>query len=237
MINKEALPPVGPEEDRGAASLRAQAAHAVGSNLGNRAELLKIPLAHLEIYLMKHFLDAEQCGLLIGLIDADRQPSGLLAQNPEQDFRTSESCNLNPHHPVVGQVENKITALTGIEPRMGETIQGQRYAAGQQFKPHHDFFHTDQPYWAKQRDAGGQRTWTLMVFLNDPLEGGETNFPDAQIAITPRRGALLMWNNLDVQGWPNPMSLHQGMPVRAGLKYVITKWYRERPWGSSCPRI
>lgn len=167
---------------------------------------------------------------MIDLIDADRKPSGLLSENPDKEFRTSESCNLNPHHPVVREVEAKLSTLTRIDPRYGETIQGQRYAAGQQFKPHHDFFHTDQPYWAAQKDRGGQRTWTLMVFLNEQLSGGQTQFPDAQVAIVPRTGALLMWNNLDADGHPNPASLHQGMPVTGGLKYIITKWYRERPW-------
>jgi len=33
-----------------------------------------------------------------------------------------------------------------------------------------------------------------------------------------------------VNGELNDFSLHQGMPVEAGVKYVLTKWYRERPW-------
>ena len=36
---------------------------------------------------------------------------------------------------------------------------------------------------------------------------------------------------MDAIGEPNHFSLHQGMPVTAGTKYIITKWYRERPWG------
>ena len=43
-------------------------------------------------------------------------------------------------------------------------------------------------------------------------------------------GNLLVWNNLDAIGEPNHYSLHQGMPVTAGGKYIITKWHRERPW-------
>jgi prolyl 4-hydroxylase len=69
-----------------------------------------------------------------------------------------------------------------------------------------------------------------MVFLNEPLGGGQTQFPEAKIAIVPRAGTLLMWNNLDADGQPNTVSLHQGLPVTKGLKYIITKWYRERPW-------
>ena len=67
----------------------------------------------------------------------------------------------------------------GVDKRCGETLQGQRYAVGQQFKPHHDFFHTEQSYWQKEKPRGGQRSWTGMIYLNEPERGGETNFPNA----------------------------------------------------------
>lgn len=72
-----------------------------------------------------------------------------------------------------------------------------------------------------------------MVFLNAPEAGGRTNFPTAGLMITPRTGNLLVWNNMDALGARNAASLHQGMPVERGVKgvkYVLTKWYRERPW-------
>jgi prolyl 4-hydroxylase len=119
----------------------------------------------------------------------------------------------------------------GIDEAHGETIQGQRYAVGQRFKCHHDFFYTSEPYWPEQERTGGQRTWTVMVFLNEPQAGGQTEFPKAKVKISPKAGNLLAWNNLDALGEPNELSLHQGLPVEAGLKYIITKWYRERPWG------
>jgi prolyl 4-hydroxylase len=127
--------------------------------------------------------------------------------------------------------ERKINALTGIQPEHGETIQGQRYSVGQQFKEHHDFFYASEAYWPEQERQGGQRTWTAMIFLNEPEAGGQTAFPKAGIQVTPRTGNLLVWNNLDEYGEPNVYSLHTGRPVDAGVKYVITKWYRERPWG------
>jgi prolyl 4-hydroxylase len=67
--------------------------------------------------------------------------------------------------------------------------------------------------------------------LNEPESGGQTFFPQANVRVTPRTGNLLLWNNLDEFGEPNTYSLHTGMPVEAGTKYVITKWYRERDWG------
>ncbi len=193
----------------------------------------KLPVPALEIYLARDFLSQEECDALIAMIDADRVPSGLLAKDPDPNFRTSESCNLRRANPVVQAIETKITSMTGIDPPLGETIQGQRYDVAQRFKPHHDYFFTDQPYWEQENANGGQRTWTAMIFLNEPGAGGQTFFPRVGVRVTPRRGSLMIWNNLDPDGNPNPNSLHEGCPVEDGLKYVITKWYRERPWGVS----
>src|SRR5690606_29862020 len=123
-----------------------------------------------------HFLDAQECAALICEIDQFRQPSGVLAPMDDPDYRTSDSCNLDPKAPLTKRIEAKITRLMGIDPRHGETIQGQRYAVGQQFKPHHDFFHTSEAYWPTQDEVGGQRTWTAMIFLNQPEGGGQTAF-------------------------------------------------------------
>ena len=192
--------------------------------------IYKVTAEGLDLFLLRDFVTGSECDALIRMIDADRQPSRLLADEADPEFRTSESCNLDPRNPVVRAIEAKLARLTGIDPSFGETIQGQRYAVGQQFKPHHDFFFTSEPYWPAQEKAGGQRTWTAMMFLNAPEEGGQTFFPKAGVRIVPRRGNLLAWNNMDAAGEPNDQSLHQGMPVLAGVKYVITKWFRERPW-------
>jgi hypothetical protein len=34
--------------------------------------------------------------------------------------------------------------------------------------------------------------------------------------------------DMALDGSPNPWTLHEGMPVDAGAKYIVTKWYRER---------
>jgi prolyl 4-hydroxylase len=209
---------------------RVQIGDWVSRRLRNTPGAMKLPGNDLDIFVVRDFLTAGECAQLIARIDAARQPSGILGEYPDPDYRTSESCNMSAADPLVRKIEDKITGLIGIDPAHGETIQGQRYATGQQFKAHHDFFYIDQPYWADMERTGGQRTWTAMMFLNAPDAGGQTFFPKANVRITPRPGNLLAWNNLDLFGEPNISSLHQGMPVEAGLKYVITKWYRERPW-------
>jgi len=204
-----------------------------------KARLLANPAAFridsdlLDIFIVRDFLDETECQRLIEMIDRARIPSQLLAPAADPEFRTSESCNLDPTNAFVRSIEAKLTSLLGIDPFYGETIQGQRYAVGQQFKPHHDFFYSDQPYWEEMMKSGGQRTWTAMMFLNAPEGGGETCFPEAQIKVSPRAGNLLAWNNMNAAGEPNEHTLHQGLPVTAGVKYIITKWHRESVWGYS----
>jgi prolyl 4-hydroxylase len=212
---------------------KVEVANGVRHRLAANPAAFRIPSNQLEISVVRNFLTPTDCDGLIKLIDKDRSPSGLLSPNGDPEFRTSETCNLDAGHPVVREVEDKITELTGIPYSHGETVQGQRYAIGQQFKAHHDFFYPDQPYWPEMERSGGQRTWTAMAFLNTPEAGGQTVFEQADIKVTPRAGNLLIWNNLDGVGIPNPFSMHRAMPVTAGTKYVITKWYRERPWAAT----
>ena len=70
-----------------------------------------------------------------------------------------------------------------------------------------------------------------MIYLNDVEAGGGTRFGVPKKIVQPETGKLLAWNNRRPDGRPNPNTLHHGMKVRKGVKYVITKWYRERPWG------
>lgn len=193
---------------------------------------VKVPM---QVYCYQDFMNPAECAELIRMIDADAIPSELYraGTGDQSDFRTSYSCNLDRWHPDVLRIDDRICGLTGIDPRRGETLQGQRYAVGQQFKPHHDYFHTDQPYWQKEKLAGGQRSWTAMVFLNEPEGGGETEFPQLSFKMLPRTGMLLIWNNMAPDGRPNPYLLHSGNPVTAGTKYIITKWYRRGFWMAS----
>ena len=183
-----------------------------------------------QIYYHQDFLNAAQCAALIRLIDTNRRPSTLLSENPDTQFRTSESCDMDRWSPDVRPTDEAIAALLGIDTSNGETMQGQRYAPGQQFRAHHDYFHEGESYYDQVVQAGGQRTWTTMIYLNDVTEGGATWFPQAGIRVAPKRGLLLAWNNMNPDGSPNTATLHEGMPVLKGVKYIVTKWFREGSW-------
>ncbi|MBJ6121939.1 prolyl hydroxylase family protein [Sphingomonas mollis] len=183
-----------------------------------------------QVYYHPDFLDAATCDRLIAMIDAHRRPSTLLSDRNDQGFRTSDSCDMDRWSPDVQPIDEGIAALLGIDPLHGETMQGQRYAPGQQFRAHHDYFHESESYWQRMLQEGGQRTWTAMIYLNDVAEGGATWFPQAGIKVAPRRGMMLAWNNMKPDGSPNELTIHEGMPVVEGVKYIVTKWFREERW-------
>lgn len=191
----------------------------------------RVPSPALELLILKNAIDSMTCAALIALIDANRRPSTIADANGDPTFRTSETCDLSAAEPVVASLDARLAALTGLDPALGEPLQGQRYAPGQQFKAHTDYFEPDGADFHRFCATSGQRTWTVMLYLNDVKAGGATRFTKAGKMVQPEAGKLLAWNNRLPDGGVNPATIHQGMPVRRGVKYVITKWYRERAWG------
>ena len=189
----------------------------------------RMPVDDLEIYGVGEFLSAHECERLCRMIDKVARPSSTYNNN-EDGGRTSYSGDVDPTDPFIMMIQRRLDDLLGIDPRCGETMQGQRYAVGQEFRAHFDFFNTNTSYWPDEIRRGGQRGWTAMAYLNAVEEGGSTDFPRLGLSVPPQPGALIIWNNMKRDGTPNPASVHAGTPVRAGTKYVITKWYRSRPW-------
>jgi len=183
----------------------------------------------LDLYLKRNFLTEAECAVMASLIDEEHAPSTVLGP-ALQDYRSSDSSFLDlKRHPLISEIDARILAFMGIDAKFGEGLEGQRYAPGQQFMPHYDFFHETEAYWPEQDRIGGQRTWTAIICLAAPEEGGGTLFPQAGIRIRPKVGNLLAWCNVSPDGDLNEQSLHSGEPVVAGTKYIMTKWFRERP--------
>ena len=191
----------------------------------------RVPNPKLELFIFREFLDAAACKFFCDLIEIERRPSTIADPNGDHYFRTSETCDLDHTIPAVAQLDALLSAWSGTDPAYGEPLQGQRYAVGQEFKGHTDYFEPDGVDFARFCSVAGNRTWTAMIYLNEPEAGGATRFKVIDKIVKPETGKLLAWNNRRADGSLNPATLHHGMKVRKGVKYVITKWYRERPWG------
>jgi len=122
-------------------------------------------------------------------------------------------------NPAVHALNRRIAAASATEPMQGEPLQILRYRPGQEYKPHTDAI----PGLANQRIA------TMLVYLNDDFEGGETEFPKAGLTVRPRRGEGLLFHNVDANGELDPSVLHAGVPVRSGVKFLASRWIRAQP--------
>ena len=189
----------------------------------------RVPSPNLELYIVRRFLEPEACMQLMERIDRERRPSTIADDLGEDHFRTSETCDLDDRDPLVADVNARICDLVGLPEALGEPLQGQRYAPGQEFKPHTDTFEPGGVDYFTHCAATGNRSWTAMIYLNQPEDGGATRFKTIGKTIQAETGKLLAWNNLLPDGRPNPATLHQGMKVRKGAKYILTKWFREHP--------
>jgi putative prolyl 4-hydroxylase alpha subunit len=78
--------------------------------------------------------------------------------------------------------------------------------------------------------VGGQRIGTVVMYLNDVPEGGETAFPDIGFSAKPIKGSAVYFEYQNADGQLDYRCLHAGMPVIRGDKWIMTKWLRERPY-------
>lgn len=203
---------------------------AVAARLRARPGMQRVPSPKLELFTCRSFVPDDIRAALIALIEAERRPSTIADANGDDYFRTSETCDLPHDHPAVHRLRALFTDVSGIDPRFAEPSQGQRYDVGQEFKAHTDYFEPTGVDFERYCSVAGQRTWTFMVYLNEPEAGGATRFKAVDKMFQPDAGRLVCWNNVRPDGTPNPASIHHGMKVRKGRKYIITQWYRERPW-------
>jgi len=190
-----------------------------------------VPTPRLTLLTAPKFIPSDLCQGLIELIDKDRRPSTIADANGDNYFRTSETCDLDPKEAAVKDLEDMLFELNRIDRAHGEPVQGQRYAVGQEFKPHTDYFEPQGADFEQFCSVAGNRTWTFMIYLNEVEAGGGTRFKVIGKTFQPETGRLVCWDNRRADGSCNAATLHHGMKVRAGVKYVITKWYREKPWG------
>lgn len=185
---------------------------------------------------IKGFLTPEECKEIIRLIDENNQKSTVVIGGTKEvgydSSRTSSTATLQDTG-LVPLIKKRIATTLQLRVNQGEPIQGQLYNGGEYFRPHYDWFGAE----AMETHGGraGQRTHTLMIYLNDDFKGGETNFPTKQLAVKPELGKAVWWRNTKDDGSGDESVLHEGSDVVEGSKYIITAWFRERDYINSTP--
>ena len=154
-------------------------------------------------------------------------------------LRTSLAANLHPSQEdlLALRIEEKILAVLGDEtPGSGasialghcEPLAVLHYAPGQEYRPHFDAYSPNALRADPTLARSGQRTHTLLTYLNDACSGGGTSFPRLGLRIAPATGSVVLFRNSTREGEPLAEALHAGEPVATGEKWLATLWVRER---------
>ena len=200
-------------------------------DVGDRVVDVLLSMSRPRVVVFGSFLSEDECAALIDAarprmarsltvenatggeaVNADRTSNGMF-------FRRAES-------ELVARIESRIARLLNWPLENGEGLQVLHYKPGAEYKPHYDYFDPAAPGTPTILKRGGQRVGTLVMYLNNPMQGGGTTFPDVGLEVAPQRGNAVFF----AYDRPHPSSqtLHGGAPVISGEKWVATKWLRER---------
>lgn len=131
---------------------------------------------------------------------------------------------------IVQLTRLRMAAALGVPVACQEDTNVLHYGPGQEYKRHYDFITPgEEQEFADELRLVGQRVVTLLVYLNDDYEGGETEFPRLNWRYKGKAGDALIFWNLSATGEREPFSLHGGLPVESGEKWLLSQWVRQRP--------
>ncbi|HEX5307091.1 MAG TPA: 2OG-Fe(II) oxygenase [Dyella sp.] len=175
-------------------------------------------------------LDADECDQLIE--QARPRLARAMTVDTEgrkqvDDRRTSAGMFFQlAESPLIERIEDRLAALLGVPASHGEGLQVLHYRPGQEYEPHYDWFDPTQPGFEAVTAHGGQRVASIVMYLNTPEAGGGTGFPHAGLTVTALKGSAVYF----AYDTDDTASLHAGLPVLSGEKWIATKWLRERPF-------
>ncbi len=129
---------------------------------------------------------------------------------------------------VLMLVRERIAALTRLPVAAMEPPRIFHYALGEEIKPHYDRL-TDGPS-ATGEQSKGDRIATFLLYLNDDYDGGELAFPKVGLSRKGAQGDALYFTHIDAAGRPDRLSLHAGLPITRGEKWVFSQWIHDRPF-------
>lgn len=176
------------------------------------------------------FLNDEECDALIEAAKPRMSRSETVSEVKDGSevnmARTSRGMFFERgENPIVKRVEARIAHLLNWPVENGEGIQVLHYQPGAEYQPHYDYFDARHASTASILKRGGQRVGTLVMYLNTPLRGGATTFPDSKMAVQPIKGNAVFFSYPTPD--PSTLTLHGGAPVLEGEKWVATKWMRQ----------
>ena len=119
---------------------------------------------------------------------------------------------------ILAILRARVADVTGLPVLAMESPHILHYSVGEEFRPHFDT--PDNP----NSPGFRQRVLTFLISLNDDYQGGETVFPAINGRWKGRRGSALFFWNVEPDGTRDQRTLHAGLPVTRGEKWLLSQW-------------
>ena len=187
------------------------------------------------VSVVRGLLPRPACDWLISRVRDKLQRA--LVHNPDTHAQTQNEIRTNSNavfrltdtNLVVMLLQERLAVASGTQVKSMEGPQVLHYAPGEQYRRHFDFMEPHLPGNAAMIAQYGQRTQTLLVYLNEGYEGGETDFPTLGLRFKGAAGDALMFRNVGAGGQPDRRMGHAGLPPATGEKWLFSQWIRDRP--------
>jgi hypothetical protein len=191
------------------------------------------PAAPDRLYWLDGFLGAAQCERILAELEFafwDRSTLYVegtagqyqFVQSAQRDSSTtSERWFSAPLRRIIAMIDQRVSKLLPQVLSNREEWQATKYSKGGHFNYHHD-----SGYFGGE--PAGERTHTVLLYLDTPNRGGATSFPLLDLEVKSVTGRLLVWSNLQANGETDPEMLHAGKPLLEGCKTTLITWIRQR---------
>lgn len=195
---------------------------------------LKIGSIYLDYHLplfKSNLIDIKSCQWIINsALLKGFQESKIGNSNVNQDIRKSKTCWLSPNElPFLSHFYTYIKTLLPIQNVFLEDLQVVYYNTNDYYKEHYDQCETHLDFCKKDFIRfKGPRFMTIILYLNENYEEGQTFFPRINKIYRGNTGDALFFNHLDsTHSFIHPYSLHQGLPVKKGVKWIANIFIRK----------
>jgi prolyl 4-hydroxylase len=136
---------------------------------------------------------------------------------------------------VLAILQERASRIFGVPVAFHEPPNVISYEVGQEFRPHADFIEPSIPQFQEELRVLGQRTATIVTYLNNDFDGAETYFPDAGVKFRGAIGEAIVFANVLANGSPDYKTQHAGLPVLRGRKWILSQWLRAKPFPFPAP--
>lgn len=181
-----------------------------------------------DIFLVEGLLDSALCNHIIQIAGCCKfELAGIELETVQTQIRSNELLYLSNENSLLSTTNQLLLGRVAIIKQLlhhhygvkfshTETCSILRYQPGQFYKRH-----IDNLLLPSRLDEVAQgvptRDVSIVGYLNDDFEGGETFFDRQNLKIKPQQGSVVVFPSY----YTHP---HQSLPVSKGQKYAFTTW-------------